>query len=160
MKFQIGTHYAIFTHNSHMVVSVARKGEGNLQLAEPSTSNPNTGEIIQAGTELEYVGRTELEGAKGKVPTFRTPNGTLIQGHSNNFDPETEYNKDKVRNRTEENAAKVKPEALAKSIQNIFTALVARDAKEAYQLAARLVMEANEAVADMVIDGIEEEEAA
>lgn len=160
MKFIKGEKYRIFTHAPHLVVSVSRKGEGNLQLAEPSTSNPHTDEVVEVTDELEYIGRVEIEGSKGKVPTFKTPAGTLVQGHRNNFDPETEYNKDRTRTRSEAGAEGMKVDTIAQSLENIFSNLLARDAKAALELATKFEKMAAEVVADQVVDSIIEAEVA
>ena len=160
MRFIKGQMYRVFSaSNDHLVISVSKKGEGCLQLAECSTSNPHTGETAGFEDELEYMGRTELEGSKGKVPTFKTPSGTLVKGHPNNFNPDSEYNKDKVRNRSEENAANVKPESIAKSIGSLAKGVIARDAAMALNLVEELAATAQDRVADQVVDGLEAEDA-
>lgn len=144
------TYYVASVSHDHMVI--AENKHGILQISEPTTRNPVVGRI-EFETPLVYVGRTkELQG-----PTFRMPDGTLVRGHANNFDLDTEYNKDKMRNRDESNAANVKPEKVAASVKALFATLSARDLKAACELARELEKLSATKLADAVVDEIESE---
>jgi len=91
--------------------------------------------------------------------TFETKDGRKLAGHPNNFDINTEYNQDKLRNRSETNASNTKPEKLKASVESVFTALLLKDVKMAQELVTLLQERVNDKIADQVMDEVEEVEA-
>ncbi len=154
MKFvKDSTYFVASISHDHMVIAANK--HGILQISEPTTRNEVVARI-EFETPLVYVGRTkELQG-----PTFRLPDGTLVRGHENNFNLDSEYNKDKMRNRDESNSANTKPEKLVASVNALFATLQARDPKLAAQIARDLEKKSAQKIADMVVDAIEAEQAA
>lgn len=159
MQFSTNNTYQVFSaKHPHLVVTTSNKGEGCLELATPATNNPQTGEVISFEDKLVYLGRIELDGVKGKHPAFKTLKGTIVRGHSNHFDPNTRYSKEIVANRSDVNAANVKPEGIADSIKVLVSGLLARDPKMTLGLLQELEKVANERVADLVVDEVLEQE--
>lgn len=151
MKFAKDTTYFVVSiSHDHMCIAV--NGKGIRYIAEPTTRNDVVGRI-EFETPLVYIGRTkELQG-----PTFRLPNGTLVRGHENNFNLDSEYNKDKMRNRDESNAANVKPEKLQASVKALFATLQARDLKLACETARELEKLSSARLQDKVLDEVLEQ---
>lgn len=146
MKFAKDATYFVAS-NSHPHMCIAQNAKGIIYIAEPTTRNGVIGKI-EFETPLVYVGRTkELQG-----PTFRLPDGTLVRGHENNFNLDSEYNKDKMRNRDESNSANTKPEKLVASVEALFGTLSARDLKLACDLARKLEKASAQKLADQVVD--------
>ncbi len=153
MKFAKDATYFVASL-SHPHMCIAENAKGIKYIAEPTTRNPVCGKI-EFETPLVFVGRTkELQG-----PTFRLPDGTLVRGHENNFNLDSEYNKDKMRNRDESNSTNTKPEKLVASVEALFGTLSARDLKLACDLARKLEKQSAQKLADQVVDAIEAEQA-
>ena len=152
MRFVKDTVYFVASI-SHTHMCIAENAKGIRYIAEPTTRNDVVGSI-GFETPLVYIGRSkELQG-----PAFRLPDGTLVRGHENNFNLDSEYNKDKMRNRDESNSANTKPEKLVASVEALFGTLSARDLKLACDLARKLEKQSAQKLADRVVDQIEAEE--
>ena len=151
MKFITNETYFVASI-SHSNMVIAQDKHGVEYIAEPTTRNTVI-ESLSFETPLVYVGRSkELKG-----PAFRLPDGRIVRGHENNFNLDSEYNKDKMRNRDESNSANVKPEKLVASCKALFATLQARDLKAACQLARELEKSSAQKLADQVVDQIESE---
>lgn len=146
MKFVKDTIYFVASI-SHTHMCIAENSKGIRYIAEPTTRNAVVGSI-GFETPLVYIGRSkELQG-----PAFRLPDGTLVRGHENNFNLDSEYNKDKMLNRDASNSHNTKPEKLAASVEALFGTLSARDLKMACELARKLEKQSAQRVADRVVD--------
>lgn len=102
-SFTIGTEYNVWESKG-----LAPDRAGRLAISE---NNHEQG-TLHPEMQLTYLGKKFDEEMKG-VHAFRLPDGRVVKGHPNHFNPETVYNKGKLATRQKAGVTPPTPQTVA-----------------------------------------------